>query len=118
MNPQQCQSAAMAGAADDSSEVVRLIRDFPDWQIAYGSAGFWSAERKPSPARLELHCAYNLEDLRAKLVGAVECVPARRRRARCLTCDSTGGAPVAGEITDAGPGTLGTARMVTGDRRD
>jgi hypothetical protein len=55
---------------DGTPAVARLIRDFPDWQITYRNAGIWSAERRPSPASLELHCAYNLTDLRAKLEQA------------------------------------------------
>lgn len=60
----------MTGSPDDAEEAARLIHDFPDWQITYGGAGVWSAERKLSPTHLELHCAYNLGELRAKLVQA------------------------------------------------
>jgi hypothetical protein len=70
MSPQECQRIAMTAPAADSPAVVRLIRDFPDWQITYDRAGIWSAERKLSATYLELHCAHNLDELRAKLVRA------------------------------------------------
>jgi hypothetical protein len=70
MSPQECQRIAMTASADDTLTVARLIRDFPDWQITYDGAGIWSAERKLSPTSLELHCAHNLNELRAKLVQA------------------------------------------------
>jgi hypothetical protein len=60
----------MTAPADDAPAVVRLIRDFPDWQITYDRAGIWSAERKLSPTHLELHCAHNLNELRTKLIRA------------------------------------------------
>jgi hypothetical protein len=56
--------------AEEASEVGHLIRDFPDWQITFGPAGVWSAERKLSPTHLELHCAHELNELRAKLMQA------------------------------------------------
>jgi hypothetical protein len=70
MSPQQCQRITMTGTADDAPEVARLIRDFPGWQITYETAGVWSAERKLSRTHLELHCAYDLDELRTKLVQA------------------------------------------------
>jgi hypothetical protein len=61
----------MTATDDDAPEVMSLIRDFPDWQITYDRvAGIWSAERKLSPTHLELHCAFVLDELRAKLVRA------------------------------------------------
>ena len=47
--------------------LARLVDDFPGWEIAYERAGVWCAERKPSPTSLELHCARNPGELRAKL---------------------------------------------------
>ena len=70
MSPQECQRITMTATAEDAAEVARLIRDFPHWQITYERAGIWSAERKLSPTRLELHCAHDLSELRAKLVQA------------------------------------------------
>lgn len=70
MCPQECQRITITAAADDAREAASLIRDYPDWQITYDVAGIWSAERKLSPTQLELHCAYNLHELRAKLVRA------------------------------------------------
>ena len=63
----------MTGHADDAPLVARfarLVDDFPDWEIAYDKPGVWCAERKPSPTSLELHCARNLGELRAKLTQA------------------------------------------------
>jgi hypothetical protein len=63
----------MPGGADDApavSRFARLVDDFPDWEIAYDRAGVWCAERKPSATSLELHCAPNLGELRAKLAQA------------------------------------------------
>jgi hypothetical protein len=62
----------MTAPAADAPAVVRLIRDFPDWQITYDRAGIWSAERKLSPTHLELHCAHNVGELRSKLVQACQ----------------------------------------------
>jgi hypothetical protein len=70
MSPQECQRIALTATAEDAAAAVRLICDFPDWQITYDRAGIWSAERKLSPTHLELHCAHNLGELRAKLVQA------------------------------------------------
>jgi hypothetical protein len=70
MSPQECQRIAMTASADDAPAFARLVRDFPDWQLTYDRAGFWSAERRLSPASLELHCAHSLNELRAKLMRA------------------------------------------------
>jgi hypothetical protein len=70
MNPQECQRIAITAIAADAPAVARLIRDFPGWQISFDPAGVWSAERKLSPTQLELHCARNLNELRAKLMQA------------------------------------------------
>jgi hypothetical protein len=68
MSPQQGQRIAMTATADDAPEVMRLICDFPGWQITYDTiAHIWSAERKLSASQLELHCAYVVDELRAKL---------------------------------------------------
>jgi hypothetical protein len=56
-----------ADASPLDARFARLVDDFPDWHIAYERAGVWCAERKPSPTSLELHCARNLGELRAKL---------------------------------------------------
>ena len=69
MSPQECQRIMLTSGAHDASGLARLIRDFPDWQITF-QAGVWSAERKLSPTQLELHCAHDLNELRAKLVQA------------------------------------------------
>jgi hypothetical protein len=63
----------MAGSADNppvAARFARLVDDYPDWEIAYDRAGVWCAERKPSATSLELHCAPNLGELRAKLARA------------------------------------------------
>jgi hypothetical protein len=70
MSPQECQRIAMTAITEDAPAVARLIRDFPGWQISFDRTGVWSAERKPSPTQLELHCARNLNELRAKLTQA------------------------------------------------
>jgi hypothetical protein len=70
MSPQECQRIAMTASAAGAPAVMRLIRDFPDWQITHDRVGIWSAERKLSPTYLELHCAHNLDELRAKLEQA------------------------------------------------
>lgn len=73
MSQQERQRVATTGAADPpvlGARLARLVDDFPDWDIAYQRAGVWSAERKSSPTSLELHCARNLGELRAKLKQA------------------------------------------------
>jgi hypothetical protein len=73
MSQQEPQRITMTGSADSppvAARLARLVDDFPDWEIAYDTAGVWCAERKPSPTSLELHCAVNLGQLRAKLVQA------------------------------------------------
>jgi hypothetical protein len=70
MSPQECQRIMRTVDAEDASDVAHVIRDFPDWQITFGPAGLWSAERKLSPTHLELHCAHDLNELRAKLMQA------------------------------------------------
>ena len=70
MSQQECQRGTITGRAGDApvdSRFARLVDDFPDWEIAYDAAGVWCAERKPSSTSLELHCARNLGELRAKL---------------------------------------------------
>jgi hypothetical protein len=67
------QRVTMTGGADApplDARLARLIHDFPGWDIEYEGAGIWGAERKPSPTSLELHCARNLGELRAKLAQA------------------------------------------------
>jgi hypothetical protein len=73
MSQQEGQRVTTTGRADDALVVgrfARLVGDFPDWKIGYDKAGVWCAERKPSPTGLELHCARNLGELRAKLTQA------------------------------------------------
>jgi hypothetical protein len=69
MGQQECR-VTMTGGADApplGARFARLVDDFPEWDIAYEKAGVWRAQRKPSPTSLELHCARNLGELRAKL---------------------------------------------------
>jgi hypothetical protein len=73
MSQQGRQRVTMTGGADApplDARFARLADDFPDWDIAYQRAGVWCAERRPSPTSLELHCARNLGELRAKLAQA------------------------------------------------
>jgi hypothetical protein len=73
MSQQDRQRGTMTGGADApplNARLARLVDDFPDWVISLGTAGVWCAERKSSPTRLELHCARNLGELRAKLKQA------------------------------------------------
>jgi hypothetical protein len=73
MSQQERQRVTMTGGADApplDARLARLIRDFPDWDIAYQKVGVWCAERKSSPTSLELHCARNLGELRGKLKQA------------------------------------------------
>jgi hypothetical protein len=73
MSQQERQCVTTTGGADApplDARLARLIHDFPDWEIAYEGAGIWGAERKPSATSLELHCARNLGELRAKLAQA------------------------------------------------
>lgn len=73
MSQQERQRVTMTGAADAAplgARLARLVDDFPDWDIAYEKAGVWCAARKPSPTSIELHCARNLGELRAKLAQA------------------------------------------------
>ena len=73
MSHQERQRVGTTGGAEApalDARLARLIHDFPDWDVAYQRTGVWSAERKPSPTSLELHCARNLGELRAKLKQA------------------------------------------------
>jgi hypothetical protein len=74
MSQQERRRGAVTRGADTpqlDARLARLMDDFPDWDLAYEGAGIWCAERKPSPTSLELHCARNLGELRAKLSQAV-----------------------------------------------
>lgn len=73
MSQQDRERVTMTGGADApplNARLERLVDDFPDWDIAFERPGVWSAERKSSPTSLELHCARNLGELRAKLAQA------------------------------------------------
>jgi hypothetical protein len=64
---QRVTTTRSVGDAPLIARVARLVDDFPGWEITYDRAGVWSAERKPSATSLEVHCARNLGELRAKL---------------------------------------------------
>jgi hypothetical protein len=61
-----------------AARLEALMRRFGGWEITrQPSAGVWAATTSPAPAQVEMHCAYTLDELEAKLEHA----EAQRREA-------------------------------------